>query len=393
MPSIVDMVDILQRLENKSLHIEPTRCVKVRNRNATCTRCADACTSGAITVEGNAIDIDGEKCTGCGSCTAACPTAAIVCDKPSDERLSADLERSASANGGRAAVICGRVAARKTVDVDLVAEVLCLGRLDASALVDAAAHGARAVDLVDGGCSTCKFRGAVPQIDAVVDESNALLEAWGCDCSVMRTSEVPERLVAAERTQAVGGVSRRGFFTGMKSQAKNLATEAATYGIEKELGIKKEPATLRETLKVGEDGCLPHGPIPRHENLLENLFEMGMPSDVVVSTRQWGNLSFDPEKCNNCGVCATFCPTGALSKVMREPERKPGRAAKKGAKEVECLEFRLCDCVGCGTCVDVCMGRALSVSHEIEAARVFDLEPIEMRGTKQRRGIGAAWGK
>lgn len=391
MPSIVDMVDILERLESKALHIEPSRCVKVRNRNATCTRCADACTSGAITVEGNVIDIDGEKCTGCGTCTSACPTHAIVCDKPTDEQVAADLMRSIDANGGAAAVICGRVAAHKTADVDRVAEVLCLGRMDVPSLIKAVGNGASSITLVDGGCATCKFKGAVPRIDAVVEEANALLEAWGSDASVRRVDTVPDELVAQERQQAVGGVSRRGFFTGMKSQAKNLATEAAAYGLEKELGIKKESATLRQTLKVGEDGCLPHGPIPRHEDLLEDLFGMGEPADTFVTTAQWGNVTMDVEKCDNCGVCATFCPTGALSKILREPERKPGRPVKKGSKEVECLEFRLSDCVGCGMCADVCMGHALTVSHEIEAPRVFELEPVAMRGTKQKRGVGAPW--
>ncbi len=391
MPSIVDMVDILERLESKALHIEPTRCVKVRNRNASCTRCADACTSGAITVAGNAIDIDGEKCTGCGTCTAACPTQAIVCDKPSDAQLASDLARSLDANGGMAAVICGRVAAHKTADVDRVAEVLCLGRVDVPTLIGAVASGAHTVAFIDGGCSTCKFRAAVPHIDAAVEEANALLEAWGSDARVQRLDAVPANLAAHDREQATGGVSRRGFFTGVKSQAKNLAAEAATYGIEKELGISKEHPTLRDTLKVGEDGCLPHGPIPRHEELLESLFEMGEPAEVTVSTRLWGDVTMEPEKCDNCGVCATFCPTGALSKVMRDAPKKPGRPAHKGAKELECLEFRLSDCVGCGTCADVCMGHALTVSHDIEVPRVFELEPVPMRGTKQKRGIGGAW--
>ena len=391
MPSIVDMVDILERLESKALHIEPTRCVKVRNRNASCTRCADACTSGAITVEGNVIDIDGEKCTGCGTCTAACPTAAIVCDKPSDAQLAADLMRSIEANDGRAAVICGRVAARKTADVDRVAEALCLGRVDVPSLIKAAGCGAQDIVLIDADCSTCKFRAAVPLIDASVEEANALLAAWGSDARVTRTSQVPAALVATVREQAVGGVSRRGFFSGVKSQAKTLAKETATYGLEKELGIGKEHATLRDVLKVGEDGCLPHGPIPRHEDLLEDLFEMGEPADMVVSTRRWGDVSMDPEKCDNCGVCATFCPTGALSKVMRDAEKKPGRPAKKDAKELDCLEFRLSDCVGCGMCADVCISKALTVSHDIEAPRVFELEPVSMRGSKQKRGIGGAW--
>lgn len=391
MPSIVDMVDILERLESKALHIEPSRCVKVRNRNASCTRCADACPSGAIAVVNNIIDIDKERCIGCGSCAAACPTAAILSDKPSDAQLAADIAAAVANSGGEAIVVCGRVAARREADANLTAEVLCLGRVDASTLVKAAAGGASSISLIDGVCRTCKYRAANPLVDEAVRDANGLLEAWGSEVRVCRASEVPLHARVEDAGQAAGGVSRRGFFTGVRSQAKTFAAEAATVTIEKELGIKRGPSSLREALKVGEDGCLPHGPIPRHESLLEDLFAMGEPREGVrIESRQWGDVVMDEQLCDTCGVCATFCPTGALSKVLKEPERKPGRP-KPRMREVESLEFRLSDCVGCGLCADVCIGRALSISHEFEANRVFELEPKAMKGGKERKKPGGPW--
>ncbi len=393
MPSIVDMMDILGRLESKALHVEPTRCVKVRNRNASCTRCAEACTSGAISVESNVIDINAEKCTGCGTCTSVCPTSAILCDKPSDAQLATDLERSIGAADGEAVIVCGKAAAHRAADVDKVAEVLCLGRVDVASLIKAVSLGARRITLVDGGCATCKFRSAVPFMDAALEEANDLLFAWESDARVVRTDAVPSAVRAQEPTQALGGVSRRGFFTGMKSRAKAIAAEAASYELEKELGIKRESATLREALKVGEDGCLPHGPIPRHDDLLESLFSIGEAGEGhTLHTRQWASVSVDPKSCDNCSLCVTFCPTGALTKVMKEPDRKPPRSPRRTnrSKEVDHLEFRLCDCVGCGLCSDVCPGDALAVSHEIGASRVFDLEPCRICGEKKRRTIGGA---
>ena len=391
MPSIVDMVDILERLESKALHVKPARCVKVRNRNASCMRCAKACTSGAISIEANALQIDAKKCTGCGTCTSVCPSSAILCDAPSDAQLAADIERSVSALDGEAVVICGRVAARKTADVSKVAEVLCLGRVDTGSLVNAAALGAHCVTLVDGGCATCKFRNAVEFMDTALAEANELFSAWGSDVRVERTSTIPSIALAQEYDQATGGVSRRDFFTGVRSQAKTIATETASYAIEKELGVKRESATLRDMLKVGEDGCLPHDSIPRHDDLLENLFAMGDPDpNAILHVRQWGDVSIDAKECTTCGLCVTFCPTGALSKVMKEPEKKSGRSAKR-ATEIDHIEFRLCDCVGCGLCADVCTTQAITLSHEIEASRVFELEPRETYGEKKRHSFGGAW--
>ena len=41
-----------------------------------CKGCVEACAAGALT-RGDIVEIDNEKCTGCGACVAACEHGAI----------------------------------------------------------------------------------------------------------------------------------------------------------------------------------------------------------------------------------------------------------------------------------------------------------------------------
>ncbi len=43
------------------------RCAKVRNRNVACLKCAEACTSGCISIVDDELVIDSDKCVGCGT--------------------------------------------------------------------------------------------------------------------------------------------------------------------------------------------------------------------------------------------------------------------------------------------------------------------------------------
>lgn len=387
MPSIVDMFEVMQRLETKALHVNPPSCVKVRNRHATCSRCADACPSGCINVQNNEIAIDTELCMECGACAAACPSNAIRFLKPSDEELDASLERSLGASGECAVVVCGRVSAHKLANVDVVASVPCLSRIDVASLLGICAKGAREVLLLDKGCDTCKYKKTVANTDAIIAEANALLEAWGSSARVRRGQEVPGFAKAVDREQGTGGVSRRGFFTGVKSSMKGFAAETAKVTIENELGIKQNVETLRSMLKVGPDGTMPHVEAARHDAVMESLFELGGPiAEGSFKTRLWGNLHFDAESCNNCGVCATFCTTGALSKVFEaEPENtNPKKVVAKKKKKLDHMEFRLADCVQCGLCQDVCLKKAITIGNEVEFERVLEFEPIELRGEKEK---------
>ena len=51
----------------------------------------------------------------------------------------------------------------------------------------------------------------------------------------------------------------------------------------------------------------------------------------------------DKEKCNECGLCATYCPDGVIDKD---------------------LEIDLAFCKGCGICANECPKKAITMARE-----------------------------
>ena len=376
MPSVMDMVEIMERLESKALHIDPPHCVRVRNRNASCSRCVDVCPSGAITLQGNTLAIDAQQCMSCGACATACPTSAIRFRDPDDAAVAQALDRSVRALDGDAVVICARVGAKHTADVDAVAAVPCVSRIGVETLVGACVRGASSVTVVDGVCATCKYRRAASSFDRTVREASDLLAAWESTACVQRRQDVPERARARSAEQAAGGVSRRGFFSAAKTSVKDVAAEAVAVTVENELGIKRDEKSLRAMLKVDSSGTMPHVPPYAHDALMEDLYELGEPRPgTVISTTLWGDVRVDESLCAMCGMCATFCPTGALKKVFVEGAKRP---------VLDSLEFRLADCVQCRLCEDACIHKALHVGAEVACDRVLEFEPCVFRGSNKK---------
>lgn len=73
----------------KPLHValDPLLCAHSRAGQTGCTRCLDACPTGAILPDGDSVKVDPMVCAGCGACSALCPSGAITYDAPPVEVL------------------------------------------------------------------------------------------------------------------------------------------------------------------------------------------------------------------------------------------------------------------------------------------------------------------
>ena len=174
MPNLVDIVEVAEALESKAVYLASDRCVVVRNRHASCAKCADACPTGSVFAANNVLELDGEGCVACGACTTVCPVEALIPLRPLDEDLASSVASAVAATGGKAVFACARIASKRLADPAKYAEVPCLARMEESVLLGLAARGVEDIVLVDGTCATCKFRSNVPGIDATVASANEL---------------------------------------------------------------------------------------------------------------------------------------------------------------------------------------------------------------------------
>lgn len=398
-----NILGLFEKLESQSLAVQPSRCVVVRNRNASCRRCAEACPTGAILVEGNDLAVAPERCVGCGTCATVCPTAALESKKPDDKELLRAAVAAMQANDGAAVIMDAamQAAAEGKYDPAKVVVVKSLGRVDESLIAVLAAGGATSVALVAGpaegsvagagsgegttaegnaeateAAEIAETVGAAPDRAAqlVRDTAVLLLETWGSDVSVKLTTKLPRSVRRSEPAEFDTG--RRGFFSSMRDEARAAAAITAEHVVREKLGAE-EPEEPKFA-KVSDDGTLPHFLPERRGRLLLALSNLREPEDIMIDTRLFGHVIIDGEKCTSCQMCATFCPTEAI--------RKFGDAAAETGKPFG-IDHYTGRCVQCHCCEDICPTGALTLSTDVFATDVTKRgrsERIPMKPRKRK---------
>lgn len=372
-----NILGLFEKLESQSLAVQPSRCVVVRNRNASCRRCAEACPTGAIRVEGNDLAVAPEHCVGCGTCATVCPTAALESKKPDDKELLRAAVAAMQANDGAAVIMDAamQAVAEGKYDPAKVVVVKSLGRVDESLIAVLAAGGATSIVLVAGpveDASAASDRTA----QLVCDTAALLLETWGSDVSVKLTSKLHRSVRRTEPAEFDTG--RRGFFSSVRDEARAAAAITAEHVVREKLGAE-EPEEPKFA-KVAEDGTLPHFLPERRGRLLLALSNLGSPEDVMIDTRLFGHVIIDGEKCTSCQMCATFCPTEAIRKFG-----DAATAAETGKPFG--IDHYTGRCVQCHCCEDICPTGALTLSTDVFATDVTKRgrsERIPMKPRKRK---------
>ncbi len=294
---------------------EPALCAHSRSGQAGCRNCLDACPSGAITSDGNAIYIDPGVCAGCGDCAAVCPSGAIAYDDPEVGFLFRRLDTLSRTFRE----IAGHAPRLLFHDAEFGTEMIVL-----------AARFGR-------GLPPEVIPVAVPHVEGLGHAE--LLAALGCGFSQVSILATPRTARAALEAQLelARAISGAGEALRIIEPADPDALEEACRASAPSLpeiapirpqGSRREVARLAASALRGT----PPEPLP---------LPAGAP---------YGTVEIDAQACTLCLACVSLCPTGALGDNPDKPQ----------------VTFRENACLQCGICASGCPENAIALSPRLD---------------------------
>jgi len=293
-----DLDNLLKLVDPEPVRIDPQACLVARHRRSHCRRCTSACPHAALRVDDGKVVVDTASCHKCGLCAGACPTAAMTVHGIDDGAVLA-----------AAAVHCSRAKGGGI-------QVPCLGYLSVDHLLT---MGLRhpSVALTCGQCDTCPWQAGGERAREAVRTASALLAALGSSHTV--------QMAAATGAEGAGpGLSRRELFGLWRTESTQVARQFLP---EQKLNYAQLPTRLPA----------------RRGRWLRQISQEDLP-DAAMPQGPW-KARRAGDACTGCGICASFCPTGAL--------------AAQAADGHWTLTHQPAACVDCGTCVDLCPVRTM----------------------------------
>jgi len=320
-------------LQGRELLEEEALCINVRGRVPICDHCVKACHSDALSATLDSLEVDRERCSGCGGCVPACPAGALRLTGFSPghflEALSDEPEvhlhcTLSSDSGGGVVVPCFKV-------------------LDERLLGAAAAAGVRHLHLHGlDQCRGCRHGGAWRQ----VARARGRVRRWlGADLLRVNPARGDAEVVAGpRRRQDQVHLSRRSFlrFGGVR----------ASEGVARWLvPAEDEEADIDLPFFQGDPDPI-RQPHPYQSLLARRVATLPWKAGIAPP---WQARSLAAQ-CNACLACGRRCPTGAL----RAREDQDSRS----------ISFESALCTHCGLCEAVCPVTAIEVGGAQRAAEV-----------------------
>jgi ferredoxin len=145
-------------------------------------------------------------------------------------------------------------------------------------------------------------------------------------------------------------LGRREIFSIISAKVKNK-TASFLYHREK---------AMREKLSQSSENKSGRRLLPQRE-LLRKLLEQNRPKNTMVVKYNpkfpWGKIKIEQNKCSACGTCAALCPTGAISKKMKD--------------DTQLLYFNSSLCTNCSLCRAACPEHAIGFEDDFDLADII----------------------
>lgn len=303
-------------------------CISMRFPGQECGLCKSACPVDAISLDAGVPELNdlGGDCIGCGQCTAVCPTAALQVDGFALPATCASTEDTIYVDCWRVPLAASPYGALR---------VPCLAGISVGWLLSlfelAVTEKERPIRLLDrSGCRDCLAGKGMLALHDVLDETRELLAACGVAVAVMpkllaRPTRLPLTQSVPTSSSAIA-VDRRHFLRGLVGSVARSADDI------KKVCAPHEPISLRQAVQ----------PIERMRTVTA-LLRIALRHEQPLPPRALPQISLG--ECSAHGVCASVCPTGALSWGDNN--------------ETNELRFQTTKCIACGQCVRLCPEQAL----------------------------------
>ena len=287
---------------------DPNICAHGASGIRGCTRCLDACPTGAIRSIGERVEVDPYLCQGAGVCASACPTGAMTYAYPPP--------------GGQLSALRASLAAYREA-----------GGRSPTLLFHDAEGGAEGWARIANDAPESVIPWAVEEIGSIGMDAWVTCIAWGARIVMHAPERVPES-VRRELDVQIGVT--RSILESMGYAPALLTLVAHDEALDLALDAVLDPATARPATFA------PSGEKRTDIRLaLDHLYDHARQRPDVADlppAAPFGKVDADRDACTLCMACVSVCPASALQAGGDEPR----------------LSFIEVNCVQCGLCERAC---------------------------------------